>query len=107
MTRRCSHCGNNGHNSRTCPNRGVKIFGVRLDGAGSIRKCASMDNLSHYLASGSASPATGDGVDEREKDGYASEDFVKGSSSSCRERKKSMSRSADLFWVSFDDVDSW
>uniref|UniRef100_A0A0E0BDS9 Uncharacterized protein n=2 Tax=Oryza TaxID=4527 RepID=A0A0E0BDS9_9ORYZ len=30
MTRRCSHCSHNGHNSRTCPNRGVKIFGSLL-----------------------------------------------------------------------------
>ncbi|RWV89549.1 hypothetical protein BHE74_00046697 [Ensete ventricosum] len=75
MTRRCSHCSHNGHNSRTCPNRGVKLFGVRLTD-GSVRKSASMGNLS--LLAGSSAAA----------DGYASEDFVKGSSSSCRERKK-------------------
>ncbi|XP_020093507.1 transcription factor MYB1R1 [Ananas comosus] len=72
MTRRCSHCSHNGHNSRTCPNRGVKLFGVRLTD-GSIRKSASMGNLSLLAASA---------------EGYASDDYVQGSSSSCRERKK-------------------
>ncbi|CAA6673692.1 unnamed protein product [Spirodela intermedia] len=93
MARKCSHCSNNGHNSRTCPNRGVRLFGVRLTD-GSIRKSASMGNLSHYAGSGSgiggASPAADcpEGVDGSAADGYASEDFVQGSSSSCRERKK-------------------
>ncbi|GLU05549.1 hypothetical protein SLE2022_226460 [Rubroshorea leprosula] len=90
MTRRCSHCSHNGHNSRTCPNRGVKLFGVRLTD-GLIRKSVSMGNLSQYAgsnssaqnANGSGSP--GEGHDQA--DGYASEDFVPGSSSS-RERKK-------------------
>ncbi|KAI5417562.1 variant 2, Transcription factor kua1 [Lathyrus oleraceus] len=95
MTRRCSHCSHNGHNSRTCPNRGVKLFGVRLtDG---IRKSASMGNLSHYTGSGSGSLHTGlnnlDSPGETPDhaavaDGYASEDFVPGSSSTSRERKK-------------------
>ncbi|XP_058085289.1 transcription factor MYBS3 [Magnolia sinica] len=90
MTRRCSHCSHNGHNSRTCPNRGVKIFGVRLTD-GSIRKSASMGNLTHYAGSsntGGNNP--GSPVENPEPaaaaDGYASEDFVQGSS--CRERKK-------------------
>ncbi|CAM8991963.1 hypothetical protein QQ045_006108 [Rhodiola kirilowii] len=90
MTRKCSHCSHNGHNSRTCPNRGVKIFGVRLTD-GVIRKSASMGNLSHYTGSssgsnldavalGSGSP--GDTPDHG--DGYASEDFASGS----RDKKK-------------------
>ncbi|KAI8020634.1 Transcription factor MYBS3 [Camellia lanceoleosa] len=61
MTRRCSHCANYGHNSRTCPSRGtrsggVKLFGVRLtDGGSIINKSASMGNLSaHYHSSSSA-----------------------------------------------------
>jgi SHAQKYF class myb-like DNA-binding protein len=91
MTRRCSHCSHNGHNSRTCPNRGVKLFGVRLTD-GSIRKSASMGNLSLLAgSSGGASPADGPdnvGAGGPAADGYASEDFVQGSSSSCRERKK-------------------
>ncbi|XP_065857774.1 transcription factor KUA1 [Euphorbia lathyris] len=99
MTRRCSHCSHNGHNSRTCPNRGVKLFGVRLTD-GSIRKSASMGNLSHYTGSSNlagaitpgsnnpGSPGGGDTPDHgNAADGYASEDFVAGSSSS-RERKK-------------------
>ncbi|KAE8661837.1 Transcription factor MYB1R1 [Hibiscus syriacus] len=90
MTRRCSHCGHNGHNSRTCPNRGVKLFGVRLTD-GLIRKSASMSNLSQFSGSnsvshnGNGSGSPGDGPDHA--DGYASEDFVPGSSSS-RDRKK-------------------
>ncbi|XP_061980313.1 transcription factor MYBS3 [Populus nigra] len=67
MTRRCSHCSNNGHNSRTCPTRsslasssssplsGVKLFGVRLTDGSIIKKSASMGNLSvHYHSSPSA-----------------------------------------------------
>ncbi|KAK8691060.1 hypothetical protein V6N13_074581 [Hibiscus sabdariffa] len=90
MTHRCSHCSHNGHNSRTCPNRGVKLFGVRLTD-GSIRKSASMGNLSQYSGSisgmhnGNGSGSPGGGPDHAE--GYASEDFVPGSSSS-RERKR-------------------
>ncbi|XP_068635668.1 transcription factor MYBS3-like [Aristolochia californica] len=92
MTRRCSHCSHNGHNSRTCPNRGVKLFGVRLTD-GSIRKSASMGNLSHYAGSSGNNgnnPGSPDLAAEGggQTDGYASEDFVQGSSSSCRERKK-------------------
>lgn len=82
MTRRCSHCSHNGHNSRTCPNRGVKIFGVRLTD-GSIRKSASMGNLTHYSGENPepAAPAAADG--------YRSEDFAQGSGSSGgRERKR-------------------
>ncbi|XP_047327738.1 transcription factor MYBS3 [Impatiens glandulifera] len=98
MTRRCSHCSHNGHNSRTCPNRGVKLFGVRLTD-GLIRKSASMGNLAHYTGSGSnngtplngiaggSHDSPGDTPEHGAGDGYASEDFVAGSSSS-RERKK-------------------
>ncbi|XP_057510521.1 transcription factor KUA1-like [Actinidia eriantha] len=97
MTRRCSHCSHNGHNSRTCPNRGVKLFGVRLTD-GSIRKSASMGNLTHYTGSGSNTPQNGAVAADNHRDspgdmpdhggdGYASEDFVPGSSTS-RERKK-------------------
>ncbi|KAK8578965.1 hypothetical protein V6N12_069303 [Hibiscus sabdariffa] len=90
MTHRCSHCSHNGHNSRTCPNRGVKLFGVRLTD-GSIRKSASMGNLSQYsgsisgMHSGNGSGSPGGGPDHA--DGYGSEDFVPGSCSS-RERKR-------------------
>ncbi|XP_039030043.1 transcription factor KUA1-like [Hibiscus syriacus] len=90
MTRCCSHCSHNGHNSRTCTNRGVKIFGVRLTD-GLIRKSASMGNLSQYSGSnscahnGNGSGSPGEAPDHT--DGYASENFVPGSSSS-REMKK-------------------
>ncbi|KAG9142451.1 hypothetical protein Leryth_018234 [Lithospermum erythrorhizon] len=41
MVRKCSHCGNEGHNSRTCNNKkvatpGLKLFGVQLDGISSF-----------------------------------------------------------------------
>ncbi|GLU03570.1 hypothetical protein SLE2022_207600 [Rubroshorea leprosula] len=92
MTRRCSHCSHNGHNSKTCPNRGVKLFRVRLTN-GLIRKSTNMGNLSQYAGSNSSahnsngSSSPGEGHDHA--DGYASEDFVPGSSSS-RERKKGL-----------------
>ncbi|CAA2973886.1 transcription factor MYB1R1 isoform X2 [Olea europaea subsp. europaea] len=95
MTRKCSHCSHNGHNSRTCPNRGVKLFGVRLTDE-SIRKSASMGNLTHYMNGGTGTPQNGVAQDSTGEtpdhasgaaDGYASDDFVAGSASS-RERKK-------------------
>ncbi|KAF8407096.1 hypothetical protein HHK36_006221 [Tetracentron sinense] len=99
MTRRCSHCSNNGHNSRTCPWRGgVKLFGVRLTD-GSIKKSASMSNLS-YSSSAAASPNPSspfsDPVHDHDHDptpipeGYASDDPAHAScSSNCRaDRKK-------------------
>ncbi|KAK9149341.1 hypothetical protein Scep_008098 [Stephania cephalantha] len=110
MTRRCSHCSNNGHNSRTCPTRGggVRLFGVRLTDGSIIKKSASMGNLSspsssnHYHSSSSAaaspspnpsSPSEnplrgGGGVDVAE--GYVSDDPAHAScSSNCRaDRKK-------------------
>ena len=96
MTRRCSHCGHNGHNSRTCPNRGVKLFGVRLTDGSAIRKSASMSSLSHFGGSTSGVNQAGSGSPGEiadhgvVADGYASEDFVPGSSSASRERKKGL-----------------
>ncbi|KAF8412454.1 hypothetical protein HHK36_000418 [Tetracentron sinense] len=47
--RKCSHCGNNGHNSRTCNEKaGLKLFGVRIlkeKGNESIKKSLSTGNL--------------------------------------------------------------
>ncbi|KAM7259642.1 hypothetical protein ACFE04_015383 [Oxalis oulophora] len=93
MTRRCSHCSMNGHNSRTCPNRGVKLFGVRLtDGSSSsssssiIRKSVSMGNLTGLGSGQLGLNSPGDDGTSHDA-GYASEDFVAGSSNS-RERKK-------------------
>ncbi|KAK1434170.1 hypothetical protein QVD17_11088 [Tagetes erecta] len=81
MTRRCSHCSNNGHNSRTCPTRttgGVKLFGVRLTDGSIMKKSASMGNLSALYHPSSpvavspnppSSPATSDTIE-----GYLSDD---------------------------------
>lgn len=109
MTRRCSHCSNNGHNSRTCPTRGggsspgvggLKLFGVRLTDGSIIKKSASMGNLSalHYHSSSSAaaSPNPDSPLSDHVRDpthltdGYLSDDPAHGSGSSNRrcERKK-------------------
>ncbi|KAI3889894.1 hypothetical protein MKX03_017817 [Papaver bracteatum] len=106
MTRKCSGCSNNGHNSRTCPatNKVVKLFGVRLDAgassSSSMRKSVSMCNLSTLSHNssfqnlsnlGNHDSSSSPGGDDQNNnnghinDGYASEDYVKGSS---RERKK-------------------
>lgn len=110
MTRRCSHCSNNGHNSRTCPTRssggsgggglGPKIFGVRLDGS-IIKKSASMGNLSsaHYHSSSSAAASPNPDSPSSDlirdqmihvSDGYLSDDPAHASVSANRraERKK-------------------
>ncbi|CAN1285967.1 Transcription factor MYBS3 [Linum perenne] len=97
MTRRCSHCSNNGHNSRTCPTRsaaptgGVKLFGVRLTDGSIIKKSASMGNLSvHYHSSSAASPNPDSPVSDHARDsgrladGYLSDDMAHASSSSNR-----------------------
>eukprot|EP00252_Welwitschia_mirabilis_P023228 TRINITY_DN6529_c0_g1_i2.p1 TRINITY_DN6529_c0_g1~~TRINITY_DN6529_c0_g1_i2.p1 ORF type:complete len:383 (+),score=63.90 TRINITY_DN6529_c0_g1_i2:232-1380(+) len=88
MTRKCSHCGNNGHNSRTCPNRGVvKLFGVRLTD-GPIRKSASMGNLVAMSNNNNISTTNNPGSPHAD-DGYLSDGLVQASSSShSRERKK-------------------
>nr|UNZ81755.1 transcription factor MYB 1 [Rheum palmatum] len=115
MTRRCSHCSNNGHNSRTCPSRGgagptgggaglgcggVKLFGVRLTDGSFMKKSASMGNLMHYQSSAAAagsSPNPGSPSSDPHQDpavpvpdGYLSDDPNHASCSSNRraERKK-------------------
>ncbi|WRX26101.1 SANT/Myb domain - like 10 [Theobroma cacao] len=109
MTRRCSHCSNNGHNSRTCPTRGgggsggvgggVKLFGVRLTDGSIIKKSASMGNLSsaHYHSSSSAaaSPNPDSPLSDHVRDpnhvpdGYLSDDPAAHASTNRRgERKK-------------------
>ncbi|XP_054825002.1 transcription factor MYB1R1-like isoform X2 [Prosopis cineraria] len=89
MSRTCSQCGNNGHNSRTCihggggdgssKDNGIMLFGVRLTQGNSFRKSASMTNLSQYEAQAQDSNA----VDA----GYASDDVVHASGQT-RERKR-------------------
>ncbi|KAH9301299.1 hypothetical protein KI387_012882, partial [Taxus chinensis] len=96
MTRKCSHCGHYGHNSRTCPNRGgVKLFGVRLTD-GPIRKSASMGNLlmmnnnnNPASSSASASASASVSVAADSASGYLSDGLLHPSTSSIsRERKK-------------------
>ncbi|KAJ1687511.1 hypothetical protein LUZ63_018901 [Rhynchospora breviuscula] len=97
MTRRCSHCSNNGHNARTCPSRasggGVRLFGVSLtEGVGPMKKSASMSCLaSSSTGAGGAAASGGGGSGDLGRDsGYMSDDPVHAScSSNCRsERKK-------------------
>lgn len=106
MTRRCSHCSNNGHNSRTCPSRGggggVKLFGVRLTDGSIIKKSASMGNLtllssahhhSSSLAASSPNPSSPCSDPPHEPDGYLSDDPTHASTFASRrgERKKGIS----------------
>ncbi|KAK4263319.1 hypothetical protein QN277_028749 [Acacia crassicarpa] len=100
MSRTCSQCGNNGHNSRTCNHgggggggsggsggggdgsskeNGIMLFGVRLSEGNSFRKSASMTNLSQLEAPAQDSNA----VDA----GYVSDDVVHASGRT-RERKR-------------------
>ncbi|XP_016447763.1 transcription factor MYBS3 [Nicotiana tabacum] len=98
MTRRCSHCNNNGHNSRTCPTTrggattggvggssgsggasgGVRLFGVRLTDGSIMKKSASMGNLSSlhsYHSSSSPNPPGSPSSDVPHlPDGYLSDD---------------------------------
>jgi hypothetical protein len=68
MARKCSHCGNIGHNSRTCATlKGsdvgkFRLFGVRLDlssssSPSSMRKSLSMDCLSSSSIASSSTPS--------------------------------------------------
>ncbi|CAI0386673.1 unnamed protein product [Linum tenue] len=102
MSRSCSHCGNNGHNSRTCHGDtadttvnsgdggggtagegGIMLFGVRVTaGRNSFRKSVSMNNLSQY-DQGNQDPFVADAV----ASGYESDDVVHASGRS-RERKR-------------------
>ncbi|KAG9456541.1 hypothetical protein H6P81_001049 [Aristolochia fimbriata] len=61
MGRKCSHCGNNGHNSRTCGGyrggsaTGLRLFGVHLDVGSPMKKSFSMDSLSPSSSTSSSS----------------------------------------------------
>lgn len=117
MTRRCSHCSNNGHNSRTCPTRGggasscssgaagggggVKLFGVRLTDGSIIKKSASMGNLSsmaaHYQSS-SPNPDSPSYDPVHVRDGYLSDNPAHASSTNRRgDRKKGIFVFPNLF----------
>ncbi|CAI8587763.1 unnamed protein product [Vicia faba] len=97
LSRTCSQCGNNGHNSRTCNDgcndgggeNSIMLFGVRLTGGSNtattnqhnpFRKSASMTNLSQYDQS---TPQDSNPADA----GYVSDDIVHASGRS-RERKR-------------------
>lgn len=110
MTRRCSHCSNNGHNARTCPVRGsggggVRLFGVRLTSPPEVamKKSASMSCIVSSLGGGSggSSPAAGGGDGVRGGgeggEGYVSDDPAHASCSTNghAERKK-----GKIFFVS-------
>ena len=103
MTRRCSHCSNNGHNSRTCPSRGggggVKLFGVRLTDGSIMKKSASMGNLnlaslhhsSSTLAASCLNPGSPCSDSPHDPGDYLSDDQGHTSSTfvtRCGERKK-------------------
>lgn len=69
MGRKCSHCGNLGHNSRTCTSQkeSLRLFGVQLNlscassssssssSLVSLKKCFSVDCLSSPSTSSSSS----------------------------------------------------
>ncbi|KAF5179171.1 transcription factor MYB1R1-like [Thalictrum thalictroides] len=87
MSRNCSQCGNNGHNSRTCTTEtgandgcagGIMLFGVRVT-EGSIRKSVSLNDLSQY-----AQPQE---PNTDHASGYQSDDVVHNSIRN-RERKR-------------------
>ncbi|XP_050235882.1 transcription factor MYB1R1 [Mercurialis annua] len=102
MSRSCSQCGNNGHNTRTCGDgsaadggctsggaaasstggeNGIMLFGVRMMTEGSsFRKSVSMNNLSQYDMQPQDSNADVDA-------GYESDDVVHASGRSS-ERKR-------------------
>ncbi|KAJ0038095.1 hypothetical protein Pint_23102 [Pistacia integerrima] len=94
MSRSCSQCGNNGHNSRTCSEavggggssgagsgennqNGIMLFGVRVAEGASFRKSVSMNNLSQFDQP----------QDSNADAGYVSDDVVHPSGRS-RERKR-------------------
>ncbi|KAF5183761.1 hypothetical protein FRX31_026651, partial [Thalictrum thalictroides] len=71
MGRKCSHCGNMGHNLRTCTTYrggssdgvgvgGVRLFGVQLDIASSLpmKKSFSTSCLSSTSSTSSSSPSS-------------------------------------------------
>ena len=122
MTRRCSHCSNNGHNSRTCPTtRGgggggggggvVKLFGVRLTDGSFMKKSKSMGNLSlcHHQSSAtaSASPNPCSPSSDHLRDGYLSDDPNHASCSSNRRTERKKGRLIDFQLVRDFDLVSF
>ena len=73
MGRKCSHCGNIGHNSRTCTTYretavgGLRLFGVQLDISSSsvaMKKSFSMDCLSSARPSSPSPSSSRVSIDE-------------------------------------------
>ncbi|XP_076929957.1 transcription factor KUA1-like [Bidens hawaiensis] len=120
MLRKCSHCGNRGHNSRTCTSYyrcnvnntllasgggGLRLFGVQLDSphSMSMKKCLSIDCLSSSLSlststsnSSSSSLSSSrlslnDLTDKNMSDSYLSNDII----TRAQERKKGLPWSID------------
>ncbi|OAY27148.1 transcription factor KUA1 [Manihot esculenta] len=103
MGRKCSHCGNIGHNSRTCTNfrgtlvAGVRLFGVQLDLSSSsssssssiaMKKSFSMECLSSSSSPSSSSLCSSlvpaDDIPDRTSTGYLSDGLI----GPIQERKK-------------------
>ncbi|KAK1417390.1 hypothetical protein QVD17_26517 [Tagetes erecta] len=118
MGRKCSHCGNIGHNSRTCTsyNRGnvnstilggggggLRLFGVQLDSPHSMvmKKCVSMDclpsssplppSVSPSSSLSSSRVSVSDLTDKNMSVGYLSDGLI----ARAQERKKGLPWSED------------
>ncbi|XP_058074072.1 transcription factor MYBS3-like [Magnolia sinica] len=83
MGRKCSHCGNNGHNSRTCSSNsrvigvgvgGLRLFGVQLDLDSPMKKSFSMECL--CSSSSSSSLISLDLNSDKTPIGYLSDDLI-------------------------------
>lgn len=114
MGRKCSHCGNVGHNSRTCTtyrgtfSGGLKLFGVQLDLSSlsvvAMKKSFSMDCL-YPSSSSSSSPSSSlsssrislDENSDRTTFGYLSDGLI----GRPQERKKGNQVSHILYFSKF------
>ncbi|XVF54888.1 hypothetical protein PTKIN_Ptkin05aG0216900 [Pterospermum kingtungense] len=91
--RKCSYCGNNGHNSRTCNGKGgcpVKLFGVNIGSVHQkqenfLKKSLSMGNLQSHADNNNNNNDNNDFVD----DGYLSDGQIHSrKNKAAHERKK-------------------
>ncbi|XP_058067777.1 transcription factor KUA1-like [Magnolia sinica] len=90
MARKCSHCGKNGHNSRTCSSYsrgvyvggsgGVRLFGVQLDLDFPMKKSFSMESLSSPTSSSSSASSSSSRISIHDSDkisnGYLSDGLL-------------------------------